>query len=246
MDIVDSILSGIGFECRDGTVSLFHGSKSGLHGEICPGSRENCDFGSGFYMGTKKWQVLDFVYRRENPWFYEISLDMTDLSVMRLSGLAWALFIARNRKPGIFSGMEPVREWIDDITARTDVVIGPIADNDILVLLNKFIEGNISIEALAIAMSRRPLGIQYVAKTESACSAISILRARPVERKEWDLISEHASVFKTGPDASLDAGFIRKDQHFLMDIINTAMENLEKLYGCDALPSCRGNEFPRV
>ena len=33
-------------------VLLYHGSKSGLVGDIKPISRERCDFGKGFYMGT--------------------------------------------------------------------------------------------------------------------------------------------------------------------------------------------------
>jgi len=32
---------------------LYHGSKSGLSGVIAPVSRDVCDFGRGFYMGTE-------------------------------------------------------------------------------------------------------------------------------------------------------------------------------------------------
>ena len=31
---------------------LYHGSKSGIQGKIKPASRDRCDFGTGFYMGT--------------------------------------------------------------------------------------------------------------------------------------------------------------------------------------------------
>ncbi len=30
---------------------LYHGSKSGIKGDIAPNSRDACDFGQGFYMG---------------------------------------------------------------------------------------------------------------------------------------------------------------------------------------------------
>lgn len=33
-------------------VTLYHGSKSGIKGNIAPVSRNRCDFGQGFYMGT--------------------------------------------------------------------------------------------------------------------------------------------------------------------------------------------------
>lgn len=35
-------------------VTLYHGSKSGIRGAIAPISRESCDFGKGFYMGTDR------------------------------------------------------------------------------------------------------------------------------------------------------------------------------------------------
>ncbi len=34
------------------TVTLYHGSKSGIRGAIAPISRKRCDFGKGFYMGN--------------------------------------------------------------------------------------------------------------------------------------------------------------------------------------------------
>lgn len=39
-----------------GRVLLYHGSKSGIVGEIEPKSRPQCDFGKGFYMGTEVTQ----------------------------------------------------------------------------------------------------------------------------------------------------------------------------------------------
>lgn len=55
------------------TVTLYHGSKSGIRGKIAPISRERCDFGKGFYMGTDRIQPLTCrKYRRENRFFDEI------------------------------------------------------------------------------------------------------------------------------------------------------------------------------
>ena len=38
---------------KDETITLYHGSKSGICGKIAPKSRKHCDFGTGFYMGTE-------------------------------------------------------------------------------------------------------------------------------------------------------------------------------------------------
>ena len=40
---------------------LYHGSKSGIVGEIAPTSRDVCDFGKGFYMGTERTQPLTLI-----------------------------------------------------------------------------------------------------------------------------------------------------------------------------------------
>ena len=44
-----------------GQIILYHGSKSGIKGEIKPISRELCDFGSGFYIVTNRMLKLTIV-----------------------------------------------------------------------------------------------------------------------------------------------------------------------------------------
>lgn len=41
-----------------GRILLYHGSKSGIEGNIESKSRSKCDFGKGFYMGTEPGQAL--------------------------------------------------------------------------------------------------------------------------------------------------------------------------------------------
>lgn len=43
-------------------VTLYHGSGSGIRGAIAPISRERCDFGKGFYMGTDISQPLTLIH----------------------------------------------------------------------------------------------------------------------------------------------------------------------------------------
>lgn len=55
--VYDMIMEKIGREVSSlmlekGRMLLYHGSKSGLVGDIAPISRKKCDFGKGFYMGT--------------------------------------------------------------------------------------------------------------------------------------------------------------------------------------------------
>ena len=61
--------------CHKQELYLLHGSRGGLKGEIRPCSRENCDFGRGFYMGTNPNQVKGLVVSDRNPVFYELKIE---------------------------------------------------------------------------------------------------------------------------------------------------------------------------
>jgi hypothetical protein len=70
---------------------LYHGSKSGINGEIAPNSRSVCDFGRGFYMGTDKTQPLTLICHGESPKFYEIDYEVDGLRVHQFEpNLEWA------------------------------------------------------------------------------------------------------------------------------------------------------------
>ena len=63
-------------------ILLYHGSKSGIVGEIAPKSREMCDFGKGFYMGTDPGQPLTLICDFEKSKFYVVSVDMKNLDTI--------------------------------------------------------------------------------------------------------------------------------------------------------------------
>lgn len=78
--------------CHKQEIYLLHGSRGGLKGEIRPCSRENCDFGRGFYMGTNPNQVKGLVVSDRNPVFYELKVDLTKIPTARrlyLTGKDW-------------------------------------------------------------------------------------------------------------------------------------------------------------
>ena len=56
-------------------IKLFHGSKSGIKESIQPISRNLCDFGKGFYMGTEMEQPLTLICNYENAVLYELALE---------------------------------------------------------------------------------------------------------------------------------------------------------------------------
>jgi len=156
-------------------VILYHGSKSGIKGSIAPISRERCDFGKGFYMGTEPYQPLTMISDFEESKFYVISLDMTELRVLNVKpDLEWAMIVAYNR-----GKMDEVKgttlyEHYAAMSKGYDVVVGSIANDRMFYVLDNFFLGNITDKALVMSLSALKLGDQYVAITEKACKHVKI------------------------------------------------------------------------
>ena len=64
---------------------LYHGSKSGIQGDIRPdykSNRETCDFGKGFYLGDMPDQPKGLIANRINGRYYEIEYNAEGLNVL--------------------------------------------------------------------------------------------------------------------------------------------------------------------
>lgn len=69
---------------------LYHGSKSGIQGDIKPDyfrNRNTCDFGKGFYLGDLPDQPKGLVVGRPQGRFYEIEYDNSNLKVKDFSAV---------------------------------------------------------------------------------------------------------------------------------------------------------------
>ena len=109
--VYDMVLEKIEAESRrielaKGRVLLYHGSKSGIEGDIAPKSRKQCDFGEGFYMGTEPSQALTLICDYESAKFYIVSISVDDLAVLDVpADLEWAMIVAYHR-----GRMEKIKE----------------------------------------------------------------------------------------------------------------------------------------
>lgn len=159
----------------DGKIILYHGSKSGIEGAIAPKSREQCDFGRGFYMGTEAAQALTLICDYDKSKFYIVSLDTTQLdSVDIQANLDWAMLVAYHR-----GRMEKIkgtpfyakyRDWFNN----KDLITGSIANDRMFYVIDNFFVGNITDAALVNSLSALQLGRQYVAVTQKCCDAVHI------------------------------------------------------------------------
>lgn len=160
---------------EEGRTLLYHGSKSGLVGDIAPKSRERCDFGKGFYMGTTSEQPLTLICDFEESRFYAVSIDTSELRTVEIStDIDWAMVVAYHR-----GRMEQIKgsdfyNRYNAMTSGKDLAIGSIANDKMFYVIDNFFLGNITDTALVSSLSALQLGKQYVALTEKACAKIKI------------------------------------------------------------------------
>ncbi len=176
------------------TITLYHGSKSGLQGDIQPISRDLCDFGKGFYMGTEETQPLTLICNYQTAVLYELELNTSNLNIREIPlGIDWALFVAFNRGRLTKETAPKLYEKYTHYTENVDVFTGFIANDRMFVVLDRFFDGDITDRALVESLSALKLGIQYVAITQKACDAIKILS----EKKITDADREHLKMLSS-------------------------------------------------
>ena len=157
---------------------LFHGSKKGLSSINPDGSRNNCDFGNGFYLGESYNQALAFVSEYDNSCVYSFSFDDNSLKVYKFEcNLEWMLAVCYFRGTlNEYSTHNLVLEIIDRIK-DVDVIIAPIADNKMFYIMTQFAEGEINADVAIHSLSASKLGFQYILKTKKAIDSLN-----PIEK----------------------------------------------------------------
>lgn len=163
----------------DEVVTGYHGSKSGIVGDIAPTSREHCDFGKGFYMGTEKAQPLTLICNYPDAKLYTVKAHLSGLRILDVEvGIDWALLVAYNRGKMDSAKGTAIYNRIAEMADGCDMLIGFIANDRMFVVLDRFFKGEITDEALIHSLSALKLGKQYVALTEKACKQIEIVEEK--------------------------------------------------------------------
>ena len=191
IDVAKFIVKAKAYANEGNNLVLYHGSKKGITGDIAPISREECDFGKGFYMGTNTLQPLTLVCNEDKPKFYAVELDMTGLKVLTVDiGMDWAMLIAYHRKEMESAKGTAIYEKYAHMTDGYDIIIGYIANDRMYTELFRFFNKTLTDTALIHCLSALDAGKQYVAVSESACRQIKILREEPLSQLELSLIKD--------------------------------------------------------
>lgn len=186
-----------------GRVVLFHGSKNGLVGKpSLAHGRDNCDFGRGFYCGTRLEQPAMFVSEFENASLYmcefnPCGLNMVEFKVERDWMLAISLF---RGKLADYEG----HEIIEGLRARieqADCVIAPIADNRMFEIIDSFAEGEMTDVQCRHCLSATDLGDQFVMRTGKALESLEVVEhCYLCSQEKRDYLAEKSNVSRVGRD----------------------------------------------
>ena len=169
-------------------IILYHGSKSGINGEISPAAgRDKCDFGKGFYMGTDLKQAKSLVSPFNDPEIYTLRFKISEIPESRILRLEdnkeWMYTVLACRGAITTKEMPLLKKYLFALK-NCDVVIGKIADDGMKEALGAFYENNLTDEGLIACLRKADYGLQYVAKTDFACSKIEILGEKRLLGKE--------------------------------------------------------------
>ncbi len=228
-DLIIQKVSNIAKEIKleDDRLILYHGSKSGVKGTIEPKSRDRCDFGKGFYMGTEPGQSLTLICDFPDSQFYILSIDKRDLKTIEVPpNIEWAMLVAYHRgRMDMVKGTAIYKKYENYISGK-DLAIGYIADDKMFYVIDNFFQEFITDQALIASLSALQLGKQCVALTQKACDKIKIERTiglSCLERKCLKAVSEENRI-KGIKMANEICKSHRREGLFFDEILNSALK----------------------
>ena len=154
-------------------MKLYHGSNTKIEKIDLSKCRPYKDFGQGFYLTEIKEQAEKMASRTAHiyegePVVTEFEFDesaLTKLSVKQFDepNEEWALFVLANRNK---ESQQPTHSY--------DIVIGPVADDDIAQLFRNFNDGYINLTMLVEGLKYKKVSSQYFFHTEAATKYLKV------------------------------------------------------------------------
>ena len=184
---------------KPGYKILFHGAKSELIEPITIShSKPDNDFGKGFYLGENLFQSESFVSNYPKSSVYIFGYRINSKHSVKEYGVneEWMLAVAYNR--GLikkYSNSKRIKAITDDI-ANTDIIIAPIADNNMYQLIDEFVQGYITDKQCVACLSATDLGKQYVFLNDDAANDLELIERCYIctsEKKDYLVERNHSN-----------------------------------------------------
>jgi hypothetical protein len=157
---------------------LYHGSNIEIPKIDLNKCRPYRDFGQGFYLTVYADQAKRMASRVVkiyggvpvvNIYDYNESASGTlNIKIFENPGIDWAHFVMNNRNRHVADTASPMC----NSDAKYDIVIGPVANDDMALLFRQFSEQLITLDMLAAGMEFHELTNQYSFHTEAAVATL--------------------------------------------------------------------------
>ena len=163
---------------------LYHGSNMAITDIDLSRCRPNKDFGLGFYLSPDKTAAEKMAHRTVkrfggSPYVMTYDFNDADLECFTLRRfdkptVEWAMFVMVNRR-GVIDAQE------HNLDNKFDVVVGPIANDDLALLFRQFSRGLLTVEMLMREMQYKELTVQYSFHTRQAVSLLKLIEVNHVD-----------------------------------------------------------------
>ena len=204
-------------------LTLYHGSQKIIRTPVFGEGNPRNDYGLGFYCTeslelAKEWACTEESSGYANAYHF----DMTDLSVLNLSGEEYNIFKISNDIAA--EGKDYLLERFLPDYQKFDVIIGYRADDSYFSFANAFLNNAISLAQLEMAMYLGKLGEQVVLKSRKAFHQIVFSESISAEKEIY-------YPKKTARDKEARAAYRRErgnrrasDAIYLLDILREEWE----------------------
>lgn len=148
---------------------VFHGSNTPVVTPDLLHSREDIDFGKGFYLTEDEVMASKWAANKTVAYVNKYKMDLSELKVIELKlDKNWLDFVATNR------GYADYDFNIDEY----DVIIGPTADDKLFSTLESYFTGNITAETAIKYLDVAGYSSQIVLKTNKALDKLLYINSQ--------------------------------------------------------------------
>lgn len=154
-------------------MKLYHGSNTKIEEIDLSKCKPYKDFGQGFYLTEIREQAEKMASRTAHIYkgepvvtrfeFDESALATLSVKIFDEPNEEWALFVLANRSK---ENQQPTHSF--------DIVIGPVADDDIAQLFRNFNDGYINLAMLVEGLKYKKISSQYFFHTETAIKYLKV------------------------------------------------------------------------
>lgn len=182
---------------------LFHGAKSEIEGYLdVHKSRNNNDFGQGFYTGESYDQAISFISGFDKSCVYFLDFEEKNLKCKKYDvDQEWMMTIAYYRGALDEYKDNPMVKKLVMQSRDCDYIIAPIADNRMFQIINSFIMGEITDEQCKHCLAATNLGFQYVFLSEKSVKNLKLVERCYISANEKEYYKNiRSSEAKLGDD----------------------------------------------